>query len=76
MADGEGAGGRFAVEGAARAQLLHVGEVFGRAGGDYFVAGRDGELDGVAADACGTAPDEDGFAGGGWGWGWGGVVEV
>ena len=71
-ANGEGAGGGFAVEGAdqvgddggavvveglAGAETFDVGEVFGRAGRYDFVAGGDGELDRVAADARGAAPD-------------------
>ena len=85
VTDGEGAGGRFAFEGAdqvgddgravvveglARAELFDVVEVLRGAGGDDFVAGRDGELDGVAADARGAAPDEQGLAGRLWGGGW------
>ena len=40
------------VEGLARAEFLDVVEVLGRACGDDFVAGCDGELNGIGADAC------------------------
>ena len=71
--DGEGTRGGFAfecvddvfddgfavvVEGLAGAELFEQGEILRRACGDYFVAGCDGELDGVAADARGAAPDK------------------
>jgi hypothetical protein len=46
------------VEGPACAEALHVGEVPRRRGGDDLVAGGDGELNGIAADARRAAPDE------------------
>ena len=49
------------VEGVARAEGLAEGEVAGRAGRHDVVAGGDGELDRVAADAGGAAPDEHDF---------------
>ena len=52
-------GGVAVVVGRARAELLHVLEVFAGGGGDDVVAGRDGELDRVAAHARGAAPDEE-----------------
>ena len=50
------------VEGLAGAEGLDVGEILGGGGHDDFVACGDGALDGVAADARGTAPDEERFA--------------
>lgn len=46
------------VEDARGAQPPEVVEVLGRRRGDHFVARGDAELDGIAADAGGTAPDE------------------
>lgn len=56
-------GGVAVVVRRARAELLHVLEVFAGRGGDDFVAGRDGELDGIAAHARGAAPHEERLAG-------------
>ena len=70
VGDGRGA---VVVEGEGRAEVFHVGEVFGGAGGDDFVAGGEGELDGAGADAGGASPDEEGLAC--WGGGEGRVRE-
>ena len=56
-------GGVAVVVRRARAELLHVLEVFAGGGGDDFVAGRDGELDGVATHARGATPHEERLAG-------------
>ena len=56
-----GDGGAVVVEDVTCAEILHVREVLGRGGGEDFVAGGDGELDGAAADAGGTAPDQEVF---------------
>lgn len=87
--DREGAGGGLAfecvdqvgdnglavvVEGLAGSELLDEGEVPRRASGDDFVAGCDGELDGITTNARRSSPDEKGLAGRFWGCG--GILEA
>ena len=77
VCDGEGARAVFALEGSDQvlldgraavvkgvggAEVGDVVEVFWGSGRDDVVARGDGALDGVAADARGTAPDEERFA--------------
>lgn len=50
------------VEDLGCAEGFEVGGVLGRGGGQDVVAGGDGELDCVAADAAGAAPDQEGLA--------------
>lgn len=54
------------VKDLAGSELLDVVKILGRGSGDDIIAGSDGELNGVAADACGPSPDEQSLAG--WLW--------